>query len=79
MNNESNKRIQSFKEFYPFYLTQHSKLITRFFHFIGTLAVVVITIVIIIKPEWWMLFLIPVSGYGFAWIGHFVFEKNNHD
>jgi len=20
--------------------------------------------------------LIPVAGYGFAWIGHFVFEKN---
>ena len=26
--------------------------------------------------SWMLLWLLPVIGYGFAWIGHFVFEKN---
>ncbi len=24
----------------------------------------------------WVLFAIPVAGYGFAWVGHFFFEGN---
>ena len=25
---------------------------------------------------WWWLLAMPVAGYGFAWVGHFIFEKN---
>lgn len=28
-----------------------------------------------LASPWWLL-LAPVAGYGFAWVGHFVFEKN---
>jgi hypothetical protein len=24
----------------------------------------------------WLLLLLPVTGYGFAWVGHFFFEHN---
>ncbi|MNP67550.1 hypothetical protein D3C76_1633970 [compost metagenome] len=26
--------------------------------------------------KWWLLLAAPVFGYGFAWVGHFFFEKN---
>ena len=26
--------------------------------------------------NWRLLWLAPIAGYGFAWIGHLVFEKN---
>ena len=27
--------------------------------------------------QWWLLLLVPVAGYGFAWIGHFGPERNH--
>jgi hypothetical protein len=30
----------------------------------------------ILHPVWWKLLLIPALGYGFSWLGHFLFEKN---
>lgn len=70
------KRIQSFEEFYPFYLKQHSNKICRLLHVIGTTFVLALalTAVIHLNPFW--LLFIPITGYGFAWVGHFFFEKN---
>ena len=70
------KTYTSLKEFYPYYLSEHSKLMTRVFHFIGTFLVFVILVWAIFNKEWLSLILIPVVGYGFAWISHMVFEKN---
>jgi hypothetical protein len=30
----------------------------------------------IASGQWRWLWLAPLCGYGFAWIGHYVFEKN---
>jgi len=30
----------------------------------------------IYTANWPLLWFIPVIGYGFAWVGHFFFEKN---
>jgi len=66
----------SFREFYPFYLHEHSDVQCRRMHFAGsTLVLAVIVLAIVSGNAWWLL-LAPVAGYGFAWIGHFVFEKN---
>ena len=70
------KRYSSLKEFYPFYLTEHSNATSRILHFTGTFLIFIVLIVCIILQKWWWLFLIPVVGYGFAWVGHFFFEKN---
>jgi hypothetical protein len=35
----------------------------------------VIVLAVVTGNAWWLL-LAPVAGYGFAWIGHYVFEKN---
>ena len=70
------ERISSFAEFYPFYLTQHADRICRRTHFIGSsLALASLARFVISGNPWWILAAL-VMGYGGAWIGHFVFEKN---
>jgi hypothetical protein len=70
------KKYQSFWSFYPYYLTEHSDAKNRMLHFIGTGLLLVVLIIAIVLQKWWMLALIPVLGYGFAWVGHFFIEKN---
>lgn len=67
---------QSFKEFYPFYLSQHNNSVCRLLHFIGSLVVLAILASVVISGSFAWLFALPVAGYGFAWVGHFIFEKN---
>ncbi len=69
-------RIKSFREFYPFYLTEHRNTTSRVLHFIGTFLVVVCLLLGLVLPSYDMLIYIPFLGYGFAWVGHFFFEKN---
>ena len=72
----SEKRYQSLKEFYPFYLSEHMKSMTRWLHFIGTGLVIISFITFWFTFNWYYLMAIPFLGYGFAWVGHFFFEKN---
>ena len=70
-------RIASFREFYPYYLAEHRDRTCRRLHFVGSsLVLVVLALVVLgVFNAWWLLAL-PVIGYGFAWLGHFRFEKN---
>jgi len=70
------QRISTLKEFYPFYLEEHSNSISRILHFIGTSLVLLLIPTALIFNDAKVLFLIPFVGYGFAWVGHFFFEKN---
>lgn len=70
------KEYTTFKSFYPFYLRQHSHSISRKLHYLGTSLVIAILIAVLIKGQWHGLFLLPLVGYFFAWVGHFFFEKN---
>lgn len=73
---DNGKRFTSLKEFYPYYLTEHRGQMTRVLHFTGTgLIAVWIALAIAMRNAWWLV-LIPVGGYGFAWISHMLFEKN---
>ncbi|MEO7326372.1 MAG: DUF962 domain-containing protein [Dokdonella sp.] len=68
--------FRSFNEFYVFYLSEHADRNCRRLHFAGTtLVLATLTIAVLARDARW-LWLAPVFGYGFAWIGHFVFEKN---
>jgi hypothetical protein len=70
------KKYQSLKEFYPYYLSEHQHPTSRLLHFVGTgLVLVVLGLAIALKNYSWLAG-IPVLGYGFAWVGHFFFEKN---
>ncbi len=68
--------FKSFADFYPYYLGEHSNLTCRKLHFIGTSFVIVLLITIFATANWALFALVPVLGYGFAWWGHFGFEKN---
>jgi len=70
------KKYKTFSQFYPFYLSQHSNLVCRRLHFIGS-SLVLITLFYSIFTNTWLLFLLmPILGYGFAWTGHYFFEHN---
>lgn len=73
MNGE---RIQSFDEFWPFYVHEHRNPVNRALHYVGTTAVIgtAVTAAVTMNPTW--LLLAPVAGYGCAWVGHFFVEKN---
>lgn len=68
--------FRSFAEFYPFYLGEHADRRCRRMHFLGSwLVIAAIATAVMTRNPWW-LFAAPLCGYGSAWIGHFVFEKN---
>lgn len=72
---EGPSRISSYGEFWKFYVGEHSLLVTRRLHFLGTSLVLLMLILgLALSPRF--LILMPVCGYLFAWIGHFGFEKN---
>lgn len=70
------KRFTSLKEFYPYYLTEHRNTTCRILHFTGTALVLIVLLYAIISTHWSYLAAIPFIGYGFAWVGHFFYEKN---
>ena len=70
------KQYKSFHDFYPHYLSEHRHATCRILHFIGsTLVLVSLAVALITKNAWWLVAM-PLTGYGFAWVGHFYFEKN---
>lgn len=62
------KKYKTFCSFYPYYLTGHKNATSRNLHFIGTLLLIACLITGIITGRWILLILIPVLGYGFAWV-----------
>jgi hypothetical protein len=72
----SDERFQSFATFYPFYLGEHLNPVCRTLHFVGSTVVLLLIVAAVMTSQWIILLAIPFAGYGFAWIGHFVFEKN---
>ena len=69
-------QFQTFADFYPYYLTQHADRNCRRLHFVGTGGVLALAALSLVRREPWLLALLPVVGYGCAWVGHFVFERN---
>ena len=71
----SDARYETFAEFWPFYVREHSVPACRALHFVGsTLSLVVLAGAVVYSP--WLLLAAPIVGYGFAWFGHFFIEKN---
>lgn len=70
------KQYKSFTDFYPFYLSEHSDPTCRRLHFAGTLLALLFLLFFLFTLNWKALLAMLVCGYGFAWAGHFFFEKN---
>lgn len=76
MTKNNNKEFNSFSSFYPYYLAEHKNKTCRRLHFIGSTLVLLILLFALVTTHWSLLWLLPIAGYGFAWVGHFFFEKN---
>jgi hypothetical protein len=72
----SSARYQSFEEFWPFYVKEHSKKSTRVLHFLGTTAAMACVAGGLLTKRRWLLAVAPFAGYGPAWISHFFIENN---
>jgi len=70
------QKFQSLKEFYPYYLTEHQDKTSRTLHFIGTALFIALFLYAIFSGTWWLIPASIVCAYGFAWVGHFFYEKN---
>ena len=70
------KEYKSFSEFYPFYLSQHENETCRRLHLLGSIMIILLVLYAAFYSRWSLFFFVPVIGYGFAWVGHFFFEKN---
>lgn len=68
--------FNSFNEFYPYYLSEHSNKVCRNLHYVGSSLVIVMALFSILSGTYILLWSLPVIGYGFAWLGHFLFEHN---
>lgn len=72
----SQREYHSFAEFWPHYVTEHSKPRTRLLHLIGTTIALACLVFFVAVGKWWLFPLALIPGYGAAWIGHFFIEKN---
>ena len=71
-----NLMIESYAEFWDFYVLEHSKPLTRILHFIGTSLGIILLVWFIARGTWYYFPLFLVVGYAFAWFAHFFVEKN---
>jgi len=71
-----NKTYHSLSEFYPYYLSEHRNPICRGLHYTGSLLTIFLLLYALVTQQYYYFVLLPFIGYGFAWVGHFVFEHN---
>jgi hypothetical protein len=69
-------KLNTYGEFWPFYLAEHRRHGTRLLHYFGTLLGVVTLATAIATQVWWLVVAALVSGYLFAWIAHIWIERN---
>ena len=70
------KQYKTFEQFWPYYLGEHKSALCRQLHFIGTTIAVGLLGLAIVTLTPTLLLGAVVSGYFWAWIGHFFVEKN---
>lgn len=68
--------MESFEEFWPYYVGEHRHPVNRALHYVGTSVAIgtVAAAVVTANPLW--LVATPIAGYGFAWAGHYLVEGN---
>ena len=72
----TNRPIRTYRDFWPYYLQEHSRANTRAIHYAGTGLSSFCLVLWLMTGN---LLFVPaalVFGYGPAWIGHFFIERN---
>ncbi len=70
------RRIETYEEFWAFYLGEHRSPFNRCLHYIGSSLALGLLIAAVTTQIWWLIGLAPIVGYSHAWIGHFFVEGN---
>ena len=70
------ERIQSFEAFWPYYVGEHRSPVCRAVHYVGSLLAPATLLSVLSTGSWTALPLVLLAGYGPAWFGHFIIEKN---
>lgn len=65
----------TFRAFYKVYLDEHRHPASRLLHYIGSWLAIFIGFAALLISSPRLFWLVPILGYGFAWVGHFFFEK----
>lgn len=69
-------RIASYDEFFDFYLMEHLSARSRRLHYLGTVTASLLVLAFLATGKPLLLLMALIFGYGPAWIGHFMFERN---
>ena len=72
----SEGRIRSYADFWPSYLRDHARPATRAWHFLGSTLALIALALFLLGQGWGWLTIVPIAGYGPAWIAHFFVERN---
>ena len=72
----TNHPIQSYDDFWLFYLREHARPATRTLHYIGTSLAAFGLAAALVLGNPWLLLAVPIAGYGPAWAAHFFVENN---
>jgi hypothetical protein len=75
-NTKDDEKIESFEQFWDFYVGEHKNKTNRILHFIGTTLAMSCVAGALFTRRRWLFLVAPIAGYGFAWVGHFAIEKN---
>ena len=76
MSDIRDREFSSFRQFYQYYLSEHTNPLNRRLHFAGCIIVLIVVLTAILAKSLSVLLLAPVFGYGTAWSGHYFIEKN---
>lgn len=70
------RQYTTFEQFWPHYLREHAKPGTRLYHYIGTGLGLIAIAAAVFTGNWLLILLVPLLGYGFAWVSHAFVERN---
>lgn len=64
------------RSFWSRYLEEHKNPVNCMLHTIGTCLSWAMLGQAVFFQNWWLLILMPLFGYGFAWVGHDFVKRN---